>query len=282
MSRSQITIIVSLLTLLAKSGYGAPNSPDLDTWFADDLTPYVREQLTTHPRFRNETVRIVVMADQSPQSEGSSLALNLRDRLQNALTRVPGIRIAWQADRAGVALVSGSTETDCTRDKAQYFIGIELTEDAHGVVSAQVRALDILEHNWVAGFGRTWRGDVSSSQRRELRQIQSDPTFRGARNAPYADSEADLMAAHLAYKLGCSLLRQTAGEYVVSLEKGDTGAERSSELIELVGNNLVDFRALQFAQKTIETNAIITGKAHQIDGDLYQYWISITPTDSTS
>ena len=201
MSRSQITIIVSLLTLLARSGFGAPNSPDLDTWFADDLTPYVREQLTTHPRFRNETVRIVVMADQSPQSEGSSLALNLRDRLHNTLTRVPGIRIAWQADRAGAALISGSTETDCTRDKAQYFIGIELTEDAHGVVSAQVRALDILEHNWVAGFGRTWRGDVSSSQRRELRQIQSDPTFRGARNAPYTDSEADLMAAHLAISL---------------------------------------------------------------------------------
>jgi len=222
------------------------------------------------------------MSNDSPQSEGNSLALSLRDQLRDALTRVPGIRIAWHADQAGVALISESTAIDCTRDDAQYFIGIELTEESGSTISVQVRALDIDEHNWVAGFSRTWRGPLSASQRRELRTIRSDPAFRGARNAPYDVSETDLMAAHLAYELGCSLLRQTEGEYIVSPVENDSASEQSAELLELVGNNLVDFRALQFSQYTDDTNAVIAGKAHQIDDDLYQYWITVTPTDSSS
>ena len=282
MSRVHMIFIVLLLASFARPGHGAARSPDLNTWFTTDLTPFVREQLTTHPRFRHETIKFVVMSGESPQSEGNLLVLRLRDQLRDALTRVPGIRIAWQADQAGVALVSESTAIDCTRDDAQYFIGIELTEESAGMASVQVRALDIGEHNWVAGFSKTWRGPLSTSQRRELRTIRSDLAFRGARNAPYDDSETDLMAAHLAYELGCSLLRQTAGEYIVSSEGNDTDSEQSAELIELVGNNLVGFRALQFSQNTNDTNAVIAGKAHQINDDLYQYWITVTPIDSSS
>ena len=54
---------------------------DLDSWLAGDLIPYVEQQLKTRPRFRNESFRFVVIADDSPQSEGSALVLSIRDQL---------------------------------------------------------------------------------------------------------------------------------------------------------------------------------------------------------
>ena len=201
-----------LVTLAATQVNAASRKDDLEHWFQSDLEPYVRQQLTTLPRFRNESLRFVVMTDDSPQSEGSALAIDLRDRLRDSIADVPGIRVAWQADQPGVGLVAESASLDCTRNDADYFIGIELRETGPGNVQVTVRALDIEEGTWVAGFMRSWQGPVTGSQRQRLRTISSDPTFRGERNAPWQDSETDLMAAQLAYELGCKLLGQTAGE----------------------------------------------------------------------
>ena len=108
----------------------------------------------------------------------------------------------------------------------------------------------------------------------------SDPTFRGERNAPWKDTETDLMAANLAYELGCKLLGQTAGEYVVATHDINGEVDPTTALVELVSNNLAGLRALQFAAG--ETNAVIEGKAHRIDEELFQYWVTITPTDPDS
>ena len=245
-----------------------------------DLVPYVEEQLGSLPRFRNESFRFVIMTDDSPQSEGSVLAISIRDRLRDAMSEIPGIRIAWQGDHPGVGLVAGSTPLDCTKNEANYLVGIELHETNSGEVNIRVRALDIEERAWVPGFSRTWQGPLTRRQFHDLRRVIDDPTYRGERNAPWSDVESDLMAAHLAYELGCKLLRQTSGEYVVALNGENGDVDRTAALVELVGNNLAGIRALQFG--TGETNAIIEGKAHRIDDDLFQYWVTITPTESES
>lgn len=264
--------------LIAASADASSRNVDLDSWFARDLVPYVDQQLRSLPRFRNESFRFVVMTDDSPQSEGSALAMQLRDRLRDSMTDVPGIHVAWQGDHPGVGLVAGSAPFDCTKNEANYLIGLELRETSHGEVDIQVRALDIEERAWVPGFSRSWRGLPTRQQFRDLRRVIDDPTYRGERQAPWSDAETDLMAAHLAYELGCKLLRQTSGEYVVAIDNGSGDANRTTALVELVGNNLAGIHALQFASG--ETNAVIEGKAHRIDDDLYQYWVSITPTDS--
>jgi len=276
-------LIVSLAILLVTSpsnSQAASRSADLDSWFNRDLAPYVKQQLSTLPRFRNESFRFVVMLDDSPQSEGSALAVGLRDRLRDAVSDVPGIRVAWQADQPGVGLVAGETGLNCTKNEANYFVGIELSESSAGQVKVQVRALDIEERSWVAGFSRSWSGPVTSGQRRQLRTYMADPTFRGERNAPWNDTETDLMAAHLAYELGCSLLRQTAGEYVVAANNYDGNIDATAALVELVSNNLAGARALQFSAAPSTANAVIEGKAHRIDDDLFQFWVTITPTDA--
>ena len=47
--------------------------------------------------------------------------------------------------------------------------------------------------------------------------------------------------------------------------------------LELVGNNLANHNAIELAAGTDQVNATLRGKAHQIDGPLYQYWLTVTP-----
>lgn len=266
--------ILFLGCCLPTTGFAAAYQADLQSWLTNDLTPYVRSQLVTQPRFRNESVRFVVLADENPQAESNKLALLIRDQLRVAVADEPGVRVIWQRD---VTLPSVSTGIDCSKDDAHYYIGVELSEDRNGLLSVDVRALDIEDQNWVAGFSRSWRGYPTNTQKRQLREREADFTFRGKRGAPFDDSQFDLLAAYLAHELGCALLRQTGGEYVVSslTEAGRDQAEAA--MLELVGNNLADFRAIQLSGTANTANAAIDGKAHQIDDDLYQYWLTITP-----
>ena len=270
-----LPVLLIVTSVDAKSRNG-----DLNSWFSRDLVPYVEEQLRSLPRFRNESFRFVIMTDDSPQSEGSALVISIRDRLRDSMTEIPGIRIAWQGDHPGVGLVAGSAPLDCTKNEANYLIGVELSETNDGEVNIRVRALDTEERAWVPGFTRSWQGPLTRQQFRDLRRIIDDPTYRGERDAPWSDVETDLMAAHLAYELGCKLLRQTSGEYVVAFNEENGNVDRTTALVELVGNNLAGIRALQFGAG--EANAVIEGKAHRIDDDLYQYWVTITPTNSES
>jgi hypothetical protein len=265
------------LALLSVASVANAGSADLDSWISRDLAPYVTKQLTMQPRFKNEPVRFVVLADENPQSASSKLALNIRDRLRDSVAKEPGLHIVWQRD---IRHASVSESIDCTKDQAHYYIGIEIVEDRDGRISVDVRALDIEDQSWVAGFGKTWRGYPNSFQKRQLRQTQSDSSFRGNRSAPFDESQFDLLAAHLAHELGCALLRQTAGEYVVNGSTHKPVDEAEEAMLELVRNNLADFRAVQFSGN--DTNALIAGKAHQIDNDLYQYWVTITPSEANS
>lgn len=274
MNRLIANSLCIVIFCLSANSYSASYKTDLESWLAKDLTPYIRTQLATQPRFRNEPIRFVVLADENPQSESNKLALLIRNQLRDAVADEPLVRVVWQRD---VTLPSTSASIDCSRDEAHYYIGVETSEDRNGLLSVDIRALDIEDQNWVAGFSRSWRGYPTHVQKRQLREQQADLTFRGERGAPFDESQFDLLAAHLAHELGCALLRQTAGEYVVTSPASVNHDEAEGAMLELVSNNLADFRAIQFSTATNSANATIDGKAHQIDDDLYQYWLTITP-----
>jgi hypothetical protein len=253
---------------------------ELENWIDRDLVPYVADQLSTHPRFRNESLRFVVMKDANPQPVTSALAISLRDRLQDALTDTPGIRIAWRPDQAVPGRISGSGHVDCNADKVHYFIGLELAETRTGEFELVLRALDLDDRSWVAGFGKTWSGALTSTQHRAWREVATDRSFLGERDVPFDESQTDLLAAQLAHKLGCSLLQQVDGEYIAAPNAGD--AADAGRMIELVTNNLAAYHALQVTTNSGDANAAIEARAHRVDDELFQYWVTVKPKAPSS
>jgi len=245
MNLSQWGVLVVALLVSGMPVGAASRHANLDTWIANDLTPFVREQLEVHPRFKGEPLR----------ATSNSLALRIRDRLREAAANVPGVRIAWQPDNPHYLHNTGPGGVDCTRSEVHYLIGIETNLVDSGLLAVEVRALDVEDRTVVAG---SWKGPISSRQYREFRRIETDLTFRGEREAPYEDSQTDLLAAHLAHDLG-------------------NQPDPVDSMVELVSNNLAQYSTLQFSAVDENANSVIEGKAHQIDEDLYQYWITVQP-----
>ena len=99
-----------------------------------------------------------------------------------------------------------------------YYIGIELQQKLDSSYAVNVRALDLEDRNWVTGFGKRWQGKLSTSQRQAMRQTRIDETFLGARDVPFTLAQTDLLAAHLAHQLTCTLQKRVEDDYVVSVD----------------------------------------------------------------
>ncbi|HEY5643322.1 MAG TPA: hypothetical protein VIS31_10655 [Woeseiaceae bacterium] len=267
-------VIFAVLIAQAIPTVAESREKDLDRWVDRDLIPYVRQQLIVHPRFRNETVMFVVLRDNAPASASNALALSIRDRLLAAAVATEGVAIGWQQGRSGAAPVPGPN--DCQHDDVHYYIGIELAQKLDSSYAVSLRALDLEDRNWVAGFGRTWQGQLNTSQRQAMRQPRIDDTFLGARDVPFTIAQTDLMAAFLAHKLACELHRQLAAEYVVAADGSQPGNGLDGT-VELIGNNLASRQALALSGDAAQANAVLSGKAHRIDGVLHQYWVTVTP-----
>jgi hypothetical protein len=282
MKSLQMSLLAALFLMAGLSASAASRHADLDAWIANDLTPFVREQLITHPRFKGESLRFVVLQNGNPHAMSNALALRVRDRLREAAADIPGVRIAWQPDNPHYLRGGGPGGVDCTMTEVHYLIGIEMKIVEAGLLAVDVRALDVEDRSVVPGFSKSWKGPISSRQYREFRRVETDLTFRGAREAPYEESQIDLLAAHLAHDLGCTLLRQTEAEYVIT-ESGSAASSNSvSGMVELVSNNLAQYSTLQFSSTDESANSVIEGKAHHVDEDLYQYWVTVQPKDSGS
>ena len=98
MKSLQLSLVVLALLMAGLPVGAASRHADLDTWLANDLMPFVREQLTAHPRFKGERLRFVVLKNGNPQATSNSLALRIRDRLRESAADLPGLRIACQPD----------------------------------------------------------------------------------------------------------------------------------------------------------------------------------------
>jgi hypothetical protein len=278
-----------LLTVTAMPfAQAASDKSGLDHWLNSELVPYVRTQLLEHPRFKGETVMFVVLDGNAPASVSNAFTLSLRDRLLNAAVETAGVEIGWAQGQSPAR--GNSAAIDCTRNDVHYYIGLRVSRALDGGHAVSVRAVDREDKSWVTGFGKTWRGNLNRLQREAMQQTRVDPSFLGARDVPFSLAQMDLMATHLAHELSCSLLQQLDGNYVVS-SVTDPATNVNDELeingalrdaVELIGNNIASNAAIEITSDESHANARLSGKAHQIDGNLYQYWLTITPTDENA
>ena len=141
-----------------------------------------------------------------------------------------------------------------------------------------MRALDLEDRNWVTGFGKRWQGQLSTTQRQAMRQARIDETFLGARDVPFTLAQTDLLAAHLAHEMSCTMqqarMPMNTSSPRTSANRIATGLQGT---VELISNNLANRQALTLSSDEPRTNAVLSGKAHQIDGVLFQYWLTVTP-----
>jgi hypothetical protein len=273
MSRS--AAIMLSLSLLALQAAAAERS--LDRWFDRELVPYVTSQLVEHPRFKGESVMFVALEDNVPAPVSNSLAISLRDRLLDAALNTPGVTVGRR--QVGTRGAPAGQRLDCTRDEVHYYVGIAVSRRIDGSYGVNVRALDLEDRNWVSGFGKGWQGSLGAVQQRALRQTRADETFRGARDVPFTGDEPDLLAAHLAHELSCALLRETGGRYIVASSREAQAGDNLAATVELVSNNLANHDALELTGDEQQVNATLSGKAHPVDGALYQYWLTVTPVE---
>jgi hypothetical protein len=272
---NRILILLALVIAQSIPAVAESREKDLDRWVDRDLIPYVRQQLILHPRFKNETVMFVVLDDNVPASSTNALALSIRDRLLADAVSTPGVDIGWHQGRAGA--VHDSAPGDCLHDDVHYYIGVELTQKLDGTYAVSVRALDLEDRTWVTGFGRRWQGKLGTSQRQAMRQERVDDTFLGVRDVPFTLAQTDLLAAHLAHQLSCTLQKRVGEDYVVSIDLVEAPASGLEGTVELVSNNLASRQALTLSADRDAANATLSGKAHRINGALHQYWVTITP-----
>jgi len=277
-----LALIFATTLLACPSASEAGRQPDLGSWLDRDLAPFVAEQLTTHPRFKGELVRFVVFKDGNPAPRSDALAVTLRDRLLDAVIDVPGVRVGWPYTSNDSGRDQSGAAIDCSKDAVHYYIGLEVSEAGNGQHRVDLRALDLEDRSWATGFAMSWQGGLSRSERNAFQRIAADQSFRGHRSVPFSDSQPDLVAAHLAHKLGCELLRQVSGEYRVILEHDDEMDVPLEGVVELVSNNLSGIQAVKVTAEADRANSVLRGKAHHVDDDLYQYWITIAPTDSSA
>jgi hypothetical protein len=271
----RILILLTILVAQAIPAVAQSREKNLDRWLDRDLIPYVRQQLLVHPRFKNETVMFVVLRDNAPASASNALVLSLRDRILAAAVATPGVAIGWQQGRSGATL--DAQPQDCTLDDVHYYIGVELSQKLDSSYAVNVRALDLEDRNWVTGFGRRWQGQLSTTQRQAMRQSRIDETFLGARDVPFTLAQTDLLAAHLAHELSCAMQKRVSDEYIVAADLPEPASHGLEGTVELISNNLAGRQALTLSNDDSRTNAVLSGKAHQIDGVLFQYWLTVTP-----
>ena len=274
---NRFLLMLAVLVAQAIPATAESREKDVDRWLDRELVPHVRQQLLTHPRFKGETVMFVVLRDNTPTPVSNALAISLRDRLLDAAVSTPGISVGWQQGRSSAGPMSQSI--DCTRDDVHYYIGLELSQELDSSYSVSVRALDLEDRSWVTGFGKSWHGQLGTIHRQAMRQSRTDTTFRGSRDVPFSLAQTDLLAARLAHNLSCELLKEATGEYVVESVHTPATVGSLDGTIELVSNNLANHDAIELASDDGRMNARLRGKAHRIDGPLFQYWLTLTPTN---
>jgi len=269
----RISLLV-LLTLGLIRPLAAVAAEGFNVWLDKEVTPWLTEQLSTHPRFKGLPLQISVMRGGEPESRPDGLSLWMAERLGDRLAAAPGIHLLAPGGETALDY-DGSGRIDCRPSPARYLLAVET--DARGLdARVQVRVLDLDDRSWVAGFSRSWNGRLTSTERRRLGERHELEWLRGQRSLPFASGQPDLMASRIAASLACDLRAHPAEDLratvMPSTEDGVTVATA-----ELVAKHLARAGVLRLVESAASANVLIRGEAHDLEDGLRQIWVSVGP-----
>ncbi len=249
----------------------------LFTWVDQELTPYLAEQLTRHPRFKGEPVLVVAMSGADVLPDIDRLSDTLRSRIMDSLLETSGVNLLWRPTVRPWRHHRRPERADC-RDQSEvhYYLGIEISPVPGGQTRVRVRALDLRDESWVTGFGKHWQGTLSTAQSLARSQRHPDEYLRGLRVLPFTAEQPDLLAAYLAGNLSCLLRGHGDEERLVHLVLSDEAGDPTLRTtLELVGNYLARYRTVRLTDDANRANLDLKGKRHTIHSGLHQVWASL-------
>ncbi|HEX7036296.1 MAG TPA: hypothetical protein VF210_11005 [Pseudomonadales bacterium] len=200
-----LCIAAGVLCSAAAAAAQAPLDSELGRWL-DRIAPELAETLAQHPRFRGETLRLVVLTPGNPEGRSNRLAEAIEQRLRQRLLAVEGVRLAAE-----------SSARRCEPPRPiDYLIRIDLTPVGSREARVQVAVVDLAESLWVGGISHEWEGQLSAAERSALGSAvtQAEP---GSAGSPIPLGDADAVAAALKADLLCTLPRGLDGPLYVTV-----------------------------------------------------------------
>lgn len=277
-----LALVVSACGSAAVHPGAEDGGQDLMRWVSQDLAPYLREQLASHPRFKGEPVLLVGMDGPDVLPDIDGLSESIRGRLMDSLLDTPGVNLVWRPSAPLWEHHRRPIRARCQDpNAAHYYIGVQVSAEPGGDARVSVRALDLQDQAWVSGFGRHWQGRLSAAQQRALSSRQPDEYLRGLRVLPFGASQTDLAAAYLAENLSCLLGGRDSDMRVYVAPVQDAPADLQTTL-GLLGNHLGRLQAVPLTDDPAAATHVLRVEALAVHGSTYQVWARLHPRQGAS
>ncbi len=262
---------------LARQADRSADGPSLADWLDDTLIPHLLQQFGHHPRFKGQPLLLVRMHDDDVQPRIDDLTNHIRAKIVEALVREPGIDLHWRPASRTLEHHQSLADIACgDYRKIHYYIGIDCRlTSLEQKLEVRVRALNLTEHKWVSGFGRSWQGRPTAGQLAALKRKHPDAYLRGLRPLPFAANQPDLLASYLARNLSCLFQQGDADDLLVHVEEPSAASPAFFRTTpKLVGKYLARFREVDVTDDPGRANVSVIASIHAIHQDLYQIWIA--------
>ena len=277
-------VLLICLAMAACSGHPASREIDsdigessLNIWLEKSLIPYLLEQFAQHPRFKGQPLLLVRMQGDNVLPRIDNLTEQIRDKINDALLKKSGLNLAWRPAIQPWQHHQSLEDIACADyNTIRYYIGIDTgLSKVKQKLYVKIRALNLSEHQWVSGFGKSWTGMPTRNQLDALAREHPDDFLRGLRPLPFSDRQPDMLAAYLARNLSCLLRQGETDDLVVHVAPpAPNMPQMVKTTVDLVGKYLTRFREVEVTEDPNQANVTVVSAIHSIDQDLHQVWLS--------
>jgi hypothetical protein len=249
---------------------------DLDSWFENEIAPWLTEQAGTHPRFKGEPIRVTVFEGDDEAATPDQLSTRLAARLDEQFSRASGVRLAWRPTlaEAGPGRMFGAP--DCRGPEERYLVVIDAMRFGPARAQVRVRALDLGDRTWVPGFTRVWQGRLSTEQSRQLGASGTRQDLKGTRALPFDSDEQDLLAGRVAHRIACQLLAHPAQRPGLWAETG-AGTEGAAALPGMIARELARYGVVTMVEGREGADLLLSVDWTGPDAGPERVWVAVTP-----
>lgn len=247
-------------------------------WADQSLTPWLVRQLTGHPRFKGEPVRVAAFDGETEDATPNLLSASLVSRVEDRLAQENGVRLAWRRPSPDWSAAVPSLKPSCRPREEVYVIAIESGLLADGVAAfIRARILDVRDRQWVPGAMREWQGRPDAGERVKLVSETRRDEFAGSRDLPFESGQEDLLAARAAESLACALLAHPAEDLRLWYST-ETREPAEGTVARLVPQYLARSGLLRLSGTEGDANMVLAVESQALDQATRQLWIILEPT----